>query len=187
VDDSNWGDGVSRLFIAINLPDSVVDELQRMRPRETPGIRPTSVDQIHLTLHFLGEQMPAPIADALGEIDFPAFKINLCGVGQFASREQGPVLWVAVEESPELTELHGQLATVIKSLGIPVEKRTYTPHLTLARCKPFAPRRVIDHFLEANLNFEITQIPVDAFTLYSSQPQKMGHLYQPLRSYPLLP
>ena len=44
-----------RLFVAVDLPRSATAELARILPAPLTGCRRAEPDQMHLTLHYLGE------------------------------------------------------------------------------------------------------------------------------------
>ena len=46
---------MARLFVAIDFPDEIKTALQQCQPLQQPGLRNTRRNQLHLTLHFLGE------------------------------------------------------------------------------------------------------------------------------------
>jgi RNA 2',3'-cyclic 3'-phosphodiesterase len=83
---------VPRLFVAIDLPDEIKRGLQRRQPADVRGIRCTTPDQMHLTLHFLGEtELPSTI-DALGNVVAEPFSLRMTGVGKFGAANRGVIL-----------------------------------------------------------------------------------------------
>ena len=66
-----------RLFVAVDLPDRTICELIRIQPRPADGIRLTRREQIHVTLHFLGEADVQQVCTALQEIRLPTFLLTL--------------------------------------------------------------------------------------------------------------
>ena len=86
-----------KLFIAVPLPDAATSELAAIHPQAAPGIRLASPDQMHLTLHFIGEVDEARttrMTNLLEALQVPRFSLTVEGVGQFASaggpRRSGP-------------------------------------------------------------------------------------------------
>ena len=111
-----------RAFIAAPIPDAVRESLaaeqERMRPR-IPGaswVRPAG---IHLTLHFLGDISPG-LAESLGRelarelAPLPAFELATGDPGVFPNPRRPRVLWIGLEDSPALRELHGACARVLR-------------------------------------------------------------------------
>src|SRR5258708_18640390 len=84
---------------------------------------------MHLTIKFIGEAEPAPIANALATVPFSApIDIAIDGVGNFPN-----VLFAKVNAPASLAELAAAIEHSLVPLGIAAEKRAFTPHLTLAR------------------------------------------------------
>ncbi|MCL6607330.1 MAG: RNA 2',3'-cyclic phosphodiesterase, partial [Geminicoccaceae bacterium] len=104
--------------------------------------------QFHLTLKFLGEtpppQVPA-IVEAIRNCGAAAapFQLALDGLGVFPDRGKPRVIWAGVGgETAVLSRLHREVQGKLASLGFPPEKRSFSPHLTLARVR--SPRGVKD-------------------------------------------
>lgn len=126
---------MARLFYAI-WPDgaarAALGEASR-RLRECGRARFVPGRNLHLTLYFLGET--ERIGEAAACLDGPRaepFSLALGGLGRFERRE-GDVFWAGVAPAPALTALQAALVEAVARAGFPVEKRPYTPHITLAR------------------------------------------------------
>jgi 2'-5' RNA ligase len=123
-----------RLFLAL-WPDADVRSAlagQQALWQWPAGARPTRIDSLHLTLHFIGAvdaaRVPAILAACHSEsacftlmLDRPELWPNHCAV------------LCASERPPALDALHQSLAQILRSLALPVEKRPFRPHVTLAR------------------------------------------------------
>jgi len=87
-----------RLFVAIDLPEDVKNHLSLMS-YGMPGARWVDDDQVHLTLHFIGEVDGGVFEDlreALGEIKCATFTITLSGTGHFPPRGKPTILWATI-------------------------------------------------------------------------------------------
>ena len=125
-----------RLFIALTLPDALRDPLlDTMAGLRRDGVsgRFTRPENLHLTLHFLGEQ-PETAVDVLSDILEAAprasFPLTLAGLGSFA---RSGILWAGLVPSPALDALQRQLGMSLRQARFPVEQRRFSPHLTLVR------------------------------------------------------
>lgn len=127
-----------RLFIAINFSGEVKQKLVEIQE----GFRINSLrgnfstyENLHLTLVFLGEvagNRIAAVRKAMDNAEFSPFRLNIRGVGSF-SRDGGDILWAGIDADRNLTGLQSRLCSQIALTGFEVEKRSFKPHLTLAR------------------------------------------------------
>ncbi|MBF0312702.1 MAG: RNA 2',3'-cyclic phosphodiesterase [Oligoflexia bacterium] len=182
-----------RLFVAIDLPESLKTELLNLR-MGIPQAQWTPLEKLHLTLRFIGEVIEPEfleIAKGLGKVQLPAFPLTLTGVGAFHSRKLPRVLWVGVQKSEELKQLHGRIESCLREFGVPPEERKFSPHITLARFSSErggggenAFYRIGDFLKEFNL-YRSEPFMVSAFHLYSGLlTSKQAH-YRQEYTYPL--
>lgn len=134
-----------RLFIALELPQPVRDELKRIQLRlqgHSRAARWTDPTGMHLTLHFLGEtpeRLVEPLLTGLRSVSAPVLSLTLDRLGCFPANGTLRVVWVGLRgDLAALATLHRSLATVIQSLGLPTDTRPFAPHITLARARPNA-------------------------------------------------
>lgn len=100
-----------------------------------PGCSPVRSERLHLTLHFIGaleRSRLSEVSAGLGLV-FSPFRID------FSPAELWPrgLLVLPAKALPaELVRLHTLLADALYRLRLPVEKRRFRPHVTLARRAP---------------------------------------------------
>lgn len=126
-----------RLFIAIPMPVEVLDRAAAIRT-PLPGARWVPPEQVHLTLHFLGEVDPPLLEEIAAAVEHPAtpaFPLTTGHLGAFPSLRQPRVLWLGLEESSPLRALHLELGLSLARIGLEGDTRAFHPHLTLARLK----------------------------------------------------
>ncbi|HXE81002.1 MAG TPA: RNA 2',3'-cyclic phosphodiesterase, partial [Vicinamibacterales bacterium] len=141
-----------RLFVALDVGEEVRRRAQRVIDRlerqlgSSPGgrVHPSSpvrwvrIDQLHLTLRFIGE-----VDDAIGaEIEtrlapaYPTapFEIALAGVGLFPPSGAPRVVWIGLTDGIDRVR-EVQAETVRRLAGLPIrpDDRLFSPHLTLGR------------------------------------------------------
>ena len=133
-----------RAFIAIELPEAILVELDnieaRLKPQMPHGtVRWVKADSIHLTLKFLG-QVPSDQLDLImsslrsAVAAHAPFTLEVAGAGCFPSIHRPRVVWVGVHENDHrLHALQRAVENAIAPLGYPTEIRDFTPHLTLGR------------------------------------------------------
>jgi 2'-5' RNA ligase len=161
-----------RFFIAARLPYRVKDRLLAVQPAAFPGMRLVGREEMHLTLHFLGEIADEDVSAlrlALGSVKETAFNITLKGKGRFPPEGQPKVVWLGVEKSPALFALrHSVGTTLTDAIGFLPEKRPYTPHVTLAYLNAAPQFGVVEHYLETNKDFHVAGVHLGGVFLYSS-------------------
>lgn len=167
-----------RLFIAVDLPPAVRAELVRRQPRPVLGMRLVPGDQLHLTLHFIGEAAIESLIPVLKDIQPPPFSIAMTGVGVFPPSGRANVLWAGVRHNAELSSLQSQMGQALTAAGLPIDDRPYHPHVTLARCDHRVPREAIDEFVVLNESLTFTPFAVTGFGLYSSTTVDRAPIYR---------
>jgi RNA 2',3'-cyclic 3'-phosphodiesterase len=121
--------------------DHLGGSLARLQARlsdQVPAPRWVGRDAQHVTLAFFGEVpetvVPA-LTDALGAaLVVPPVHLRLASAGTFPARGAPRVLWVGVDgDVAALAALAGAAADAARSVGVPVDRRPYQPHLTVGR------------------------------------------------------
>lgn len=154
-----------RLFIAVDLPEDVRRRLASLVAHAVLGVRPVRAEQVHLTLHFLGDADDASLAHlaaALANLGQEPFTIDLAGTGVFPPQGRPTVLWTGVTACEPLRQLHGRVAAVLVACDFPVESRPWVPHVTLARLSPRVPTTWTKQFLERHRDLAQRALPVTA-------------------------
>lgn len=173
-----------RLFIAIRPPEEVRRQLLALMSG-LPGLRWQNDNQLHLTLRFIGEverPMAEDIAAELNRLSFPRFSIALAGVGQFEKDRRG-ALWAGVKPTDQLKTLNAKVERVCQSAGLTAERRTFYPHITLARWKGRVAG--IDSFIESHGGLASEPWQVGTLTLFESRLGRDGAHYEPVAEYAL--
>lgn len=127
-----------RLFTGIPISAEINGQLPALVP-DSPDLRAVPVQNLHLTLHFLGdvsEGHASDLADALAEIPMPRVIVQLTTGGVFCQTAGAGVLWVGLQSDPavqKLRDLQRQQRDVLLRLGLRCEDREWQPHVTVAR------------------------------------------------------
>ncbi len=174
---------MARLFVAIRPPD-LVREVLLGASGGVDGARWQDDDQLHLTLVFIGDADGAQteaLIDALAEVESPAFAIEVAGVGHFESKGAPTALWARVPLSEPLAQLQRRVGRACRRAGFAPDKRSYRPHVTLARLRRSAGP--IDGWLAAHGTLRAGPWHVEGFTLYESHLRPEGPIYTRLVDY----
>jgi 2'-5' RNA ligase len=185
-----------RCFIAIQIPDKIqsgissyINNLRKI----SSDVRWVKVENIHLTLKFLGEINPNR-ADLVREIlspmsnNFPPFNLSVSGTGCFPNKKRPRVFWIGMEQGKEnpLFSIHQWIENQLVNLDFEKEKRRFSPHLTLGRVRA---KHTVDfsdlfRFMDDN-PFPSSQFHVQDVVFMQSILKPSGAEYRVLESYPL--
>ncbi|HCA85172.1 MAG TPA: RNA 2',3'-cyclic phosphodiesterase, partial [Streptomyces sp.] len=182
-------------FVAVIPPPAALSGLATAVAglRELPGadrLRWTQPDSWHFTVAFYGEVAEELLPELTERLTRAAhrhrpYELRLVDGGRFAHR----TLWVGADgELPAMARLAATAAAAGRRTGIPVdERRSYTPHLTLARNTKGADLRP---FAAGLAGFAGTPWTVEELVLLRSHPPEPGvegaqPRYEPLMSRPL--
>lgn len=163
-----------RLFAALPVPPDASRSLLKLQ-KDLPGARWRPAENFHVTLCFFGELRHTQARDLdelLGEIEAPAPTLTLEGTGWFGRREPASV-WARARDSDELRSLASACERAARRLSIPLERKPFTPHVTLAYCHA----TLLDDaraWTGRHQAFSSEPWQAGAFHLYSSQKRDGG-------------
>jgi len=175
-----------RLFTALSVPDEAASALAR-RQAGLPGAAWRTADQLHITLAFYGGVDERRADDLSVELERAAaggpFDISLSGVGAFGDGHRTRAVWAGVEPNERLSVLAGRCRSAAERASIPIERRDYRPHVTLAYLNAQSdPERLGAWIAEHNL-LHSPPFRIDRFGLYSSVLTQGGSRYELEREY----
>ncbi|MDY6859967.1 MAG: RNA 2',3'-cyclic phosphodiesterase [Pseudomonadota bacterium] len=176
-----------RAFVALSLPEPVLDALAALQ-QGMPAPRVVPVENLHLTLAFLGEVDETALEEAhhaFQRIAAPGFDLRLSGLGMFGGARPR-ALYAGVVESAPLRHLQGKVETAARNAGIAIDARRFVPHVTLARLNAARldkPRMA--HFMAGRMGFSSPAMTVTDFRLLRSHLGPSGASYDELARYPL--
>ncbi|MBB6480196.1 RNA 2',3'-cyclic phosphodiesterase [Spirochaeta isovalerica] len=173
-----------RLFVAIDLPDAVRDELSVLC-RHLERVRWTPQDQFHLTLRFIGRGDGALVRDLceqLSSLEPDPFSLILAGTGYFPPRGMPNILWAGVQPSDQLKKLYRRVDEALFYCGVKREGRKFAPHITLGRLTG-EPHDAVGEWLAGTASFRSSSFDVRSFHLYTSRLTSRGALHTKLASF----
>lgn len=185
-----------RAFIAIDIPDDVragISEAQARLKRAHVGVKVswTKIDNIHLTLQFLGyveEEAIEKIKAALETVAQrqSAFEVSVHGAGGFPNERSPRVLWIGCDNAEgKLKTLARAVQQAMQPLGFKPEHREFSAHLTLGRVKQPRPDVALTKALDSIKNQPFGTLRVAAIHLIESQLHPEGSIYTKLSSHAL--
>ncbi len=183
-----------RCFLAIELPEGIRHRLQGLQQELCElegGVRWAGLEQMHLTLKFLGEVRDEGLAEvcaAAGEAagDQEPFQLEIRGAGCFPPHGPPRVLWAGVAgEVDALCDLQRKCEEQLSPLGYPPEAMAFSPHLTLGRVREGRFLPAARELLAGRGDFFGGHFTATSLTLFESQLRRGGSLYTPLAHLPL--
>ncbi|MDP6178716.1 MAG: RNA 2',3'-cyclic phosphodiesterase, partial [Desulfatiglandales bacterium] len=131
-----------RSFLAFELPSEIKDMVVRVSRelrKSALDVRWVKIDNIHLTVIFMGNKKTEDIEAIGGEaqkvcLKYDIFDISLKGMGFFPNSRNPRVLWLGLHgDLDRMSYFRDALQKHLKPFGIKEEKRKFKPHLTLGR------------------------------------------------------
>jgi 2'-5' RNA ligase len=134
------------LFVAIPLPESIKDEIEKAQTELRRGlaedcVRWTKRAQFHLTLKFLGDVEAERVADLKNVVSnacekFPAMQLRAERIGFFPQARSPRVVWVGVNDpAGTLPQLQNAVDAALKEYSREKPEGIFTGHVTLGRVK----------------------------------------------------
>ena len=183
-----------RLFIALEILPAVRHNLatlldsMRAITKEPRWVR---AENLHVTLKFLGEVAETKVdavRHALGEIrSDETVALDFRGLGFFPNEKHPRVFWAGMAASPNLKTLAGDIAGAMERLGIPREKREFSPHLTLARFERPRLPEALRKLIAENLQREFGSLITNEFHLIQSKLKPTGAEYTTVATFQFAP
>ena len=165
-----------RLFFALWPPRETAQALGRWAEELAQECRgkQTLVDNIHVTLAFLGEADPTRAVGAARQVKGHRHALPIDAVRYVKKNE---MVWVGPAAMPgELGALAVDLRSALTAAGFALEERPFAAHVTLVR-KARMPKSIPP--------LPRVAWPVDEFVLVRSHTSSKGSTYEPLERFAL--
>jgi 2'-5' RNA ligase len=188
---------VIRAFIAIALPPDIQACLQQVSAqlKEQLGeksVRWVPVENIHLTLKFLGDVSVSNLS-VLKEIistetaSHKPMEFSVGRLGAFPKARHPRVIWVGIEAPPELFSLQRSIEARTTRVGYPPDEREFSPHLTLGRvartASPGEVRQIGDVLSASSVGF-LGAARAQTIHLFKSDLRPTGAVYSKMFTAP---
>ena len=174
-----------RLFTGLEVPAPIASQLASLQGG-LPGARWIDPEDFLITLAFAGDisvSTAQEVAEMLGRLTKPSLSLRLMGLETFGSKKPTSI-FARVSADPLLSELQASHVSILRRLGIQVEKRRFQPHVTVARVGRSRPVDIGKFMMRAGFVFT-DPFPVERFVLYSARDSVGGGPYLIEETYPL--
>lgn len=165
------------LFTAIDIPEDIREGLRALLKRLKPLAKLSwcRVENLHITTKFIGawpeerlDEMKRALAAAPAQ---GPIEISVKGLGWFPNERRPRVFWAGIEGGEPLRSLAQATEQAAARLGVAVEERAFSPHLTLARIREAVPLDALRQTLESlpcGCGFDFGSFRAAGFVLYLS-------------------
>ena len=168
-----------RLFFGLKPdPQTAMDIIDWREHSLPPMARPVPVDNLHVTLAFLGEVQDRYLEELIDLADHVRSDRFELRINQLGFWSKPKILWIGPDETPQtVSQLSKMLGNVRRRMGFRAEKKEFLPHISIARrCDRPPPA--------STLKPDFT-IKFDRFTLYESSRIKSGLYYRAVQDWML--
>lgn len=181
-----------RLFVALNLPDAIKQQVAPLLHIPLSEAKPVKRENLHMTLKFIGDvvdSLQSDIEVALATVKSQPLVLHLHQVTCVPYPPKAGktrLIWVTIGgDVRPLQQLAQQIEKALTPLGILPEKRAFNPHLTLSRFRQAPSVDAITSYLEQHAHFKTGSFTCDHIALYCSILKPEGAVYRVETVYPL--
>lgn len=175
-----------RIFICIDFPDEVIKEVARAQ--EVLGNwkftgKMTELENLHLTLKFLGEideEKLREIKEKLRDVKFKKMELGLGNVGSFSYRGKPRIIWIKIL-GKEFYELQKKIDEILSEAGFVKEER-FMGHVAIARVKYVKDAKGFKEHIDA-IKLKKIKFLEDKFKLMESELKTLGPVYSVVEEY----
>lgn len=178
-----------RSFIAIETPTDIRDNIGVLQTRLKPSlgnlVRWVAIENMHLTLIFLGEVKEDFLNKVMEQLTSVVkmvmpFEANINGLGAFPSQRSPRIIWIGMDKGKnEVIDLQTKVEKSLKTIGYKPEDRKFHPHLTIGRVKSVIKdsTKIFDN------NYTSRNFPVKSIVLFKSTLRPQGPIYEKLEEF----
>jgi len=177
-----------RCFVAVECNEAQVVSgfrvVQRILEASGAHLKNVELENIHLTLKFLGEisqNKVEEVSRVIEKISFEPFWFKVEGVGVFPNLRRPSVVWAGVTDgASKLSIIYDELEEKLYNLGFKREKRVFHPHFTISRVRSGRNRnQLVEEILKIE-DYTFGQIYIDKILLKKSLLTPTGPIYTTL-------
>jgi RNA 2',3'-cyclic 3'-phosphodiesterase len=188
----------TRTFIAVAATDGVYDTAVRTirhLSRITGAIKWVEPQNLHWTLHFLGELDDAEMFEVCRAAEESAaqlapFTAVAGGVSTFGPITDPRTLWLGLTDGQEAFQsLYTTIQARLDALGYRGDRRKFVPHLTLGRVARNAAKGELNKLAEELAELQAVDagpFAVDEITVFASRLRREGPDYQVYGTFELV-
>lgn len=185
---------MKRIFIAteIEISEEFLKEFDifKMKCNKYFQINWTKLENIHLTLKFIGEINEEVLLKIEKKLDenfknYRMFESKISKIGMFGSKYNPKIVWLGLENEEKFKELHSNIENILNKFK--GNEQPFVPHITLGRIKYINDNKLFHQFFDdfKKLNISEKTFKIEKFNIYESILTKNGPIYKIYKTYNL--
>lgn len=180
-----------RAFLAFEIENEEVKknmaEAQRLAAQTGADLKLVELDNIHMTIRFLGDvtlNMADKVFEEMKKVQFTPFNVHISGVGVFPSLSYPRVVWAGISDgADQLRNVFSQLEPRLQGLGFTPDPKGFSPHLTIARVRSGRNKAELSEFVQKNVKYDFGVLKAECLRLKRSELTPKGPIYSTLKEY----
>lgn len=179
-----------RFFIALEIPKKNLLQFQSIQlklHKLIPQARLTTLEKIHLTLAFIGEQTDQ-LKDTLTEViaesvqGISSFEVTPAYIDGFPNIHHPQVLWLGVKgDIDKILLIRERVKDGLENLHLPADERRFIPHITIAKLNNhYKVSQQLEVSLEKIMAQVFDPIKITSIKLFESVPEGGFHSHNTL-------
>lgn len=182
---------MNRLFLALNIPDSIKQEIIDFRNSIIPTFEEYKwepPEKYHITLKFIGNVRDSSVQKFKEKLvfleNYKSFTCHYSKFGFFYADELPKILWLGLSIDNDIFTFVKKINNELSALYIKPERRNFRPHLTIMRVK----KKLSQDFINSFESFKLpdTEFVADNISLIKSELHPAGSRYTEIHRYKLL-
>lgn len=181
-----------RSFLAIEVDENLLNKINTIEDdfkQIDANIKYVPSKNMHFTLKFFGNidlEMIDKISKSIEKVikNYEPFGLKIKGSGAFPNEKRIKVIWIGIEENPELKSLQKELDHEFNKLGFNLE-RNYISHLTIGRMKSGRNKNQVQNKIKKYRDYEVGDMCVRKIYLKKSTLTPNGPIYENIKEFNL--
>jgi len=177
---------MKRLFIGVKFQPTrrTIDFYSKLKSKlKEDKIKWSPIENMHITLKFLGETDSAIMSSIIENLEqiatkFNPFSIDILGLGRFKKQRNTKIIWLGIGNANILNALANEIDRAMKDLGFESENRPFKAHLTLGRVKYLSDEEQLLRLIKESENEYFQSVLINKVFLIESILQQNGSKYK---------
>lgn len=185
-----------RMFIAFKLPSEMKNSMLFMQHNirenlQTRGVKWVPLDNMHITVAFLGQvrdRSVKAIKKAIDKTEFKSMNITVGDIGFFRRDSIPSVMYLKPMGTETMEKCANRMRSNLSDMNIHFDRKPFAPHITLARMKHGESAMLVYDYVNNKLDRQAgAEYTIKNMVLYESTFTQKGpvytEIYQKIREF----